>query len=77
MKKSGFATITLLVILGVVYFSLFLFASRGWGYMGYRGYHYGPSWWYFGGPRYYYGNSIRHGSMGGRSHRGGGMRGGK
>ena len=77
MNSKGFGNIILIAILGFLYLGLFSFSSRGWGYMGYRGYHYGPSWWYFGGPRYHYGPSARGGSWGGRSHRGGGPRGGK
>ena len=73
--SAGF--VVLIGIMVVLYLLLFNFGSRGWGYMGYRGYSYGPSWWYWGGPRYHYGGSVRNGSLGGRSHRGGGFRGGK
>ncbi len=74
-RGSGF--VVLLAIMGMLYFVLFSWGSRGWGYMGYRGYHYGPSWLYWGGPRYHYGGNVKNGSLGGRSHRGGGIRGGK
>jgi hypothetical protein len=76
-NEKGFVHISLLVVLSFVYLLLFYWGSSGWGYMGYRGYHYGPSWWYWGGPRYHYGGNVKHGSVKGRSHRGGGFRGGK
>lgn len=76
-SQKGFVAIGLIVILLLVYFFLFSLARGGWGYMGYRGYGYGPSWWYMGGPSYHYGDDIRNGGIRGRSHRGGGFRGGK
>ena len=75
-NQRGIVYIGLIVVLVLVYFFLFSLARGGWGYMGYRGYGYGPSWWYWGGPSYHYGD-LRDGSIGGRSHRGGGLRGGK
>jgi len=67
-----------LTIFLIVFFLILLYLStRGWGYCGYRGYHYGPSWWYWGGPRYYTGRSLRTGSVGSGYHRGGGLHGGK
>lgn len=78
MNNKGFSHWPLVLVLGLTYFFLFSFGRSGWGYMGYRGYHYGPSFFYFGGPRYYYGpSSFRHGSPVRRSYRGGGLRGGK
>ena len=48
-NQKGNGHIGLILFLAVVYLVLFTWGSRGWGYMGYRGYHRGPSWWYFGG----------------------------
>ena len=76
-NDRGFSTILLLIILAVIYIVLFSWSSRGWGYMGYRGYRYGPSFWYWGGPSYHYGESVRTGSPGRRTYQGGGLRGGK
>ncbi len=73
-------------VLGLVYMSLFSCGRSGWGYAGYRGYGYGPSFFYWGGPRYYPsayghsgygGSSHRSGSVSGPRHRGGGFRSGK
>lgn len=65
------------VILGLFYAALFSFASRGYGYMGYYGYHRGPSFWYWGGPSTYYDRNNRSGSISGPSTRGGGPASGK
>lgn len=65
------------VILGVIYISLMYPAANGHGYMGYYGYHRGPSFWYWGGPSVYYDRDIRRGSLSGTSFRGGGPGGGK
>lgn len=61
----------------LLYFGLFSFASAGYGYAGYHGYHHGPSFWYFGGPRFYPSRSLRNGSPGGPGGRGTGLHGGK
>ncbi|MDH5721552.1 MAG: hypothetical protein OEZ13_13175 [Spirochaetia bacterium] len=60
------------------FFAAFSYASRGWGYIGYNGFHSGSRHWgYWGGPRTYFGPSARSGSLGGPGHRGGGLSGGK
>ena len=68
-----------LVIAGLVllYVVALPFSARGWGYPGYYGYHRGASFWYWGGVPTYHGQSVRGGSVGGPSFRGGGPRGGK
>ena len=77
-NNNGFINIAIIIFLVAIYFVLFMFGTRGYGYMGYYGYRRGPSFWYMGSSsRYYYGDSVRHGSYGRRSYRGGGMRGGK
>ena len=61
------------LLIGGGYFALMPFASNGYGYAGYGGYHRGPSFFYWGSPRYYgTGRSVRSGSIGGSSVRGGG-----
>lgn len=65
------------VVIAVIYFGLFFFSTRGYGYPGYRGYSQGSSFWYWGGPRYYYpSRTVRTGSIGGPG-RTGGIRAGK
>ncbi|MBT4921569.1 MAG: hypothetical protein HON23_00975 [Rickettsiales bacterium] len=61
----------------LIYFALFPRAASGYGYMGYYGYHRGPSFFYFGGASTYYGRSIRGGSVSGSRVRGGGPGSGK
>lgn len=71
-------TLIIVIVVLVLFYSLILYASTiGWGYAGYRGFYYGPSFWYWGGPRYYIGPSVRSGSIGGPGHRGGGPGSGK
>lgn len=70
-------TIIAAVILALAYFSLYSFASSGYGYAGYHGYNHGPSFWYFGGPHYYRSTSLRNGSLSGPGGRGSGLHGGK
>ena len=65
------------ILLGLVYYALIPTASRGYGYMGYYGYHRGPSFWYWGGPNTYYDRNNRSGSVNGPSVRGGGPGSGK
>jgi len=64
-----------LIILGVFlsgfYFMMFFLSFSGWGYAGYRGYHYGPTFWYWGGAHYYPSTSARTGSAGSGSRSGG------
>jgi hypothetical protein len=66
--------------LGAILAALLIWASvsstRGYGHMGYHGYHSGPSFFYFGGPRVYPQRSNRTGSIGGSNHRSGGLSGG-
>ncbi|MBT4989286.1 MAG: hypothetical protein HOM96_01950 [Rickettsiales bacterium] len=61
----------------IIYFALLPKAGRGYGYMGYYGYHRGPSFLYFGGASTYYGRSVRGGSVSGSRVRGGGPGSGK
>jgi hypothetical protein len=77
MGKTGKAVLISSLVLGVTYFSLMPAAANGYGYMGYRGYHSGPSFWYFGGPSTYYGRDVRSGSVSGARVRGGGPGSGK
>jgi hypothetical protein len=66
-----------IAIIAMVYFALFAFSSRGYGYPGYYGYHRPGSFFYWGGPRYHYpSQSVRDGSLGGPG-RTGGIGGGK
>ena len=71
---------SIFISLGIVLVMLFIWAllssTRGYGYMGYHGYHSGPSFLYFGGPRIYTQRSNRTGSIGGSTHRAGGLSGG-
>ncbi|MCG8553757.1 MAG: hypothetical protein MJD61_00490 [Proteobacteria bacterium] len=62
--------------LAAVYLLAFVPMSSGWGYPGY-GYRPYGSFMYWGGPTYYHDPSVRQGSLGGPSHRGGGPRSGK
>ncbi len=75
--ERGSIAISIMVILGIIYFSAFYFGRRGWGYSGYYGYNRGPSWLYWGGANTYHTPSARSGSLGGPGHRGGGIGGGK
>lgn len=77
-NQRGGVFLGVIIVLVLVYVFLFSLSFRGWGYPGYYGgYAYGPSFWYFGGPRYYGSPSVRSGSTGGPSRRGGGPRAGK
>jgi hypothetical protein len=78
MNEKGNVVIILVIILAVIFLIGIYWSRTGWGYAGYRGYHYGPSLWYWGGPRYYpYSSSMRSGSLTGPRHTGGGLHGGK
>lgn len=59
------------------YGALFYPSFQGYGYAGYGGFHRGPSIWYWGGVDTYHDPSVRRGSRGGPSVRGGGVHGGK
>ena len=77
-KQGGGFLTSLLVVLVILFAGALYLSTAGWGYMGYGGYHHGPSFWYVGGPQYVHqGQSIREGSLGSPGHRGGGLRGGK
>ena len=76
-KSLSTATIGIVVVMTIFYFSAFYFGKQGYGYTGYRGYHYGPSFFYWGGANTYHSPSARAGSVGGPDHRGGGTSGGK
>jgi hypothetical protein len=70
--------IVLGAVLVVLFFSLFACSTRGYGYMGHGGYDSGPSSLYWGGSGHYYpSQTVRSGSPGGPSVRGGGFRSGK
>jgi hypothetical protein len=75
-QRGGVALFFIISLAIVFLFATFL-SFRGWGYSGYYGWNSGPSWFYWGGPKYYHSPSIRTGSVGGPSHRGGGAGGGK
>ena len=75
VSKGNF--ITVIAVLGVLFFVAFFYSFRGYGYTGYYGYHRGPSFYYWGGPKIYHERSYRHGSVGGIKHRGGGFSSGK
>ena len=72
MNKTKKAVLITSGIVGFAYLGLMSSASNGYGYMGYRGYSSGPSFFYFGGPRTYYGQNVRSGSVSGSRFRGGG-----
>lgn len=74
-KQSG--SVTLVVLLAIVFVVTLLFSLRGWGYMGYNGFHQPPSRWYLNGAQVYHNPSLRDGSASGPSNRGGGFGGGK
>lgn len=77
-KKSK--TTRYLVIAGVLIIAFIMamtYSARGYGYMGYNGYHHGPSFFYMGGPNIYHNRSNRDGSISGSGQRGGGFNGGK
>lgn len=76
MKNIKGLMILFSVIWVVIYLSLFSFASNGYGYAGYYGYHRGPSFWYFGGASTYHDRNIRN-NVSGASLRGGGPGSGK
>ncbi|MGB0371108.1 MAG: hypothetical protein ACPGN3_07120 [Opitutales bacterium] len=86
----NFKLLALIGILGAVYATAYAASLRGYGYAGHKtykrndgSYYYGggPSFFYWGGSRYYdsgtSGGSLRGGSPGGPSVRGGGPSSGK
>lgn len=77
MNNSKKAIIIAAAVLGIIYLALIPAAANGYGYMGYRGYGYGPSFWYWGGPSIYHGRNVRNGSTSGSNVRGGGPGSGK
>ena len=85
MSKTGIVIAVVCVVLGFVYLSLMPAASSGYGYMGYHGYHSGPSFFYFGGTSTYYGgrtpdyarSTVRSTGSGASRVRGGGPSSGK
>lgn len=78
MWEHNRSVIILVVVLVVLYLGLFACSFRGYGYMGHNGYHSGPAIWYGGGTGHYYpSQTVRTGSPGGPSTRGGGISGGK
>lgn len=76
MSKTNKTILFLSLFLGIIYFSLIRMASNGYGYMGYYGYHRGPSFWYWGGPSIYHNRDLRNTSTTGGI-RGGGPGSGK
>ena len=78
MNKTWLAIIVASGILAVIYISMLFPASRGYGYMGYYGYHRSPSFFYMGGPRVFHERpSVREGSLGGPGQTGRGLTPGK
>lgn len=77
MSKTGKAVFIVSGLLGLIYVALMPVASNGYGYMGYYGYHRGPSFGYLGGPSIYYDRDVRSGSINGTGVRGGGPGSGK
>lgn len=77
MSKTGTVVLITVFVLGFIYIGLMSSAANGYGYMGYRGYHHGPSFWYFGGTSTYYDRNVRSGSVSGSGVRGGGPGSGK
>lgn len=77
MNKTGQAVLITTLILGGIYFALIPSAGRGYGYMGYYGYHHGPSFWYWGGTPMSYDRNVRSGSRSGPNIRGGATGSGK
>lgn len=76
-NEKGSVTVGVMVGLGVLYVVLLLAARNGYGYMGYHGYHRGPSFFYWGGPSVYHDPYVRNGSVGNSGRRGGGFGSGK
>jgi hypothetical protein len=77
--KQGilFIITTFIILIFLFVFSL-IFSFRGWGYTGYYGYHLGSIFFYPDSAYFHYGSpSVRHGSVGGTAHRGGGTSAGK
>jgi len=71
------AVLGMLFFFVLVYAALFFVGCRGYGYPGYGGYQSAGSFWYFGGVTTYHDSSVRSGSRGGPSVKGGGTKGGK
>lgn len=76
-NQSGKVFVILLVVMVLVFILALSMSARGWGYVGYGGYHHGPSFLYWGGPTIYTNRNVRDGSVGGPNNRGGGYSGGK
>lgn len=76
MQKTNKYMLVCVVILGGIYLYLIPLALNGYGYMGYYGYHRGPSFWYRG-PSTYYSRDLKTGSVSGSRVRGGGPGSGK
>ena len=72
MNKNSKAMLITACVLGLIYLLLLPPANHGYGYMGYYGYHHGPSWWYWGSPTVYHERSVRLSSTGGPHSLGGG-----
>lgn len=77
MKKTTKYMLICGGVLGLIFYILIPPAANGYGYMGYNGYHRGPSFFYWGGPSTYYDRNARSGSVSGPSVRGGGPGSGK
>ncbi len=76
-KSQTTKHIIIAVVLVIAFIMAMSYSRRGYGYMGYNGYNYGPSFFYLGGPSIYNGRSNRDGSISGSGQRGGGFSGGK
>lgn len=77
MTKTKKYVLLWALVLGIIYIYLIPLASNGYGYMGYHGYHRGPSFWYWGDADIYYDRNARNGSVSGPNSRGGGPGSGK
>ena len=75
--QKGVFTLGLIAALGVLFIVFWWFSTKGFGYMGYRPYAQGPSMLYWGEPNWHENPSLRNGSTGGPSNRGGGHGSGK
>lgn len=72
MSKTRRVIFNLSLILFILMVVMAFFARNGYGYMGYFGYHQGPSFWYWDDTHYYHEKSNRSGSVSGTNQRGGG-----
>lgn len=72
MNKTSKTIFNFSLIIFMLCIVLFIIARNGYGYMGYYGYHEGPTFLYWNDTNYYYEKSARSGSVSGTNSRGGG-----